>query len=312
MIAKETDLASHPLRVVVVGSNGRLGCEVVAALRDQCEVTGLGREDLDLSSADSIRTALEHLEYDRVVIPAALTAVDYCETHEDEAYAVNAEGPRLIAEISREKGAHVTYVSTDFVFDGTKQGPYSEDDQVNPISVYGASKLRGEELVLREDRANLVVRVSWVFGPGRPAFPEWIIGQAREKSELFLPADKLACPSSSRDLARMLKPLVIGKKGEGASGIFHLCNSGTCSWRDWGQFCLDEAADAGVPLKTRRIGRNLVSDVEAFVAKRPLNSALDTSKYARWTGITPPSWQDALSTHLHKSPLLNEARELAC
>ena len=300
------------MRTVVIGANGRLGCELVVALRDHCEVIGLTRTEMDLADPESIREVLGGLEYDRVLIPAAMTAVDYCESHSEEAYAVNAEAPRVIAEISKKKGAHVTYVSTDFVFDGAKTGPYSEEDQVNPISVYGASKLRGEEHVLNADRANLVVRVSWVFGPGRPAFPEWIIGQAREKSELFLPGDKTASPSSSRDLAQMIKPLVLGNDGGPASGIFHLCNSGICTWRDWGQFCLDEAIEAGVPLKVREIQSNRVSDITAFLAKRPLNSSLETSKYTEWTGIKPPSWQDSLSTHLIKSPVLSESRELAC
>ncbi|MEP4078166.1 dTDP-4-dehydrorhamnose reductase [Haloferula sp.] len=312
MITTEADMSGRPMRTVVIGSNGRLGCELLAAFRDHGEVIGLARADMDLSDPESINRVLGGLEYDRVLISAALTAVDYCESNSDEAYAVNAEAPRIIAEISKKKGAHVTYVSTDFVFDGTQTGPYSEYDQANPISVYGASKLRGEEHVMNTDRANLVVRVSWVFGPGRPAFPEWIIGQALEKSDLFLPGDKIASPSSSRDLARMIKLLVTGREGEPASDIFHLCNTGICTWRDWGQFCLEEAIEAGVPLKAREIKPNLVSDVAAFIAKRPLNSALATSKYEAWTGVKPPSWQESLSSHLYKSPLLNESRELAC
>jgi len=304
-------MPNRPMKTVVIGSGGRLGCELVVALRDQCEVIGLARADMNLAFPDSIREVLGAIDYDRVVIPAALTAVDYCESHSEEAYAVNAEAPRIIAEISKDKGAHVTYVSTDFVFDGTKSGPYSENDRVNPISVYGASKLRGEEHVLSADRGNLVVRVSWVFGPGRPAFPEWIVEQALVKSELSLPGDKTGSPSSSRDLARMIKPLVRGKDGMPASGIFHLCNSGICTWRDWGQFCLDEAFESGVALKVRSIDENRVSDISAFVAKRPLNSALDTAKYTEWTGIKPPTWQDSLSTHLFKCPELNKSRELA-
>jgi dTDP-4-dehydrorhamnose reductase len=237
-------------------------------------------------------------EFRRVLLTAALTAVDYCEGHEDEAFAVNGIAPRVVAGICRDKGAHLTYFSTDMVFDGLREGLYTEEDVARPLSVYGASKLAGEEAVLGVSAANLVVRVSWLYGPGRPAFPEWIIGRAREASEVVLPADKVGSPTFSIDVAGLLEPLLAPTGGTVASGIVHLCNTGVCTWQEWGQFCIDTAREAGVPLKATRVGANSLADIPTFVARRPANSAMDTAKYTRLTGVTPRDWRTAQREHL--------------
>jgi dTDP-4-dehydrorhamnose reductase len=285
-------------RVVVVGSDGRLGRSLVEVLQQRYTVVGLGRKALDLASGESIKRILDPLDYDCLFLTGALTAVDYCESHQNESFATNADGPGLIADISAGKGAHVTYISTDMVFDGTKSGPYLETDKPNPVSVYGASKLEGEQRVLRASAANLVVRVSWVFGPGRPAFPEWIIGQACANKELTLPGDKTACPTYTSDMIDWLDALVSGPPDGPASGIYHLCNSEPCSWRDWGQFCIESARKAGLPVIAREISPVPVDSVAAFVAKRPLNSALDTTKFQQLTGIRPRSWREAIRDHV--------------
>lgn len=293
-------------RVVVVGSDGRLGRSLVEALEPRHSVIGLGRKALDLGSPGSIAGALEPLDYEHLFLTGALTAVDYCETHENEASEVNAAGPGRIAEISAAKGAHMTYISTDLVFDGLKHEPYLETDDVNPISVYGASKLEGERRVLAASSSNLVARVSWVFGPGRPAFPEWIIQQACARAELTLPGNKTGCPTYTMDLIGWLEALTLGRPDGPASGIHHLCNSGSCTWRDWGQFCIDTARDAGFPVIAREIEGIPVDSVAAFVAKRPVNSTLDTGKFTRLTGIRPRSWREALREHVMQNIRLPE------
>jgi dTDP-4-dehydrorhamnose reductase len=285
-------------RVLVVGAGGRLGRSLVEVLRQRHAVVGLGRKELDLASADSIARTLEPLDYDFLFLTGALTGVDYCETHEAEAFAVNADGPGRIAEISARKGAHVTYLSTDMVFDGSKVEPYQESDQTEPISVYGASKLAGERRVLAASPDGLVARVSWVFGPGRPAFPEWIINQACANSNLTLPGNKIGCPTYTLDLIEWLEALVLGRVAGPASGVFHLCNSEPCTWRDWGQFCMDAAREAGLPVIAEEIEGIPVDSVAAFVARRPVNSALDTGKFTRLTGIRPRSWRDAIRVHV--------------
>lgn len=301
-----SSFSSHPPgRIVVVGASGRLGGLLVKALAKEHAVTGLSRSQLDLGSVDSISAALEPLDFDHLIIAGALTGVDYCETHEAESFAVNATGPGRIAEISAVKNAHVTYFSTDMVYDGTKAEPYTEADAPHPISVYGASKLRGEQLVLAASAGNLVLRVSWLYGPGRPAFPEWIINKACAESQVTLPGDKTGCSTSTVDLLDLLPPLLFGPHGA-VGGVFNLCNSGPCTWRDWGQFCIDTARTAGLPVLADQIEGVPVNSVPAFVAKRPVNSAMSTAKYNGLTGIAPRSWQEANREFLLRSELFSK------
>jgi dTDP-4-dehydrorhamnose reductase len=287
--------------LVIVGAAGRLGAALLEQYSRNHRVIGLTRKELDLADAESIRRALEPLEYDRLILPGALTAVDYCEDHEDEAFVINADGPKLIAEISAEKGAHVTYISTDFVFDGLSTHAYSEEMVARPLSVYGASKLEGEEAVLGVSKDNLVARVSWLYGSGKPAFPEWIIQQALKQSELALPEEKMGIPTYTEDVIDYLRVLIGLDGGMPAGGIFHLSNSGQCTWQDWGQFCIDQAVAAGLPLKTQTISGNCLEDIVAFAAQRPINSILSTEKFTRQTGIVPRSWQDAMKEHFAKT-----------
>jgi dTDP-4-dehydrorhamnose reductase len=289
-------------RIVVVGAGGRLGSSLARFLEVDSEVVGFDRKQLDLASNESIEAALGGLEYDHLVLTGALTAVDYCETHSDEAYAVNAAGPGRIATISAEKGAHVTYISTDMVFGGSKEEPYLETDAPDPISVYGASKLEGEAQVLKASESNLVARVSWVYGPGRPAFPEWIIDRACADPKLTLPGDKVCCPTYTLDLIEWITALLFGRNDGPAAGVFHLCNSNPCSWRDWGQFCIDTAREAGFPVKAGEIEGVPVDSVPAFVAKRPVNSAMNTEKFTALTGVRPRDWREALRDFVIQSP----------
>lgn len=299
-------------RIVIVGAAGRLGQALQRRFARDAEVIGLARPDIDLSSPRSIRAALEPLAFDRLLLPAAMTAVDACESDPEQAFAINAEAPGMIASICAEKGAHLTCFSTDFVFDGAKDSPYSEDDIPRPLGVYGASKLKGEELVLSADPAHLIVRVSWLYGPDRPAFPEWIVDKACSEGELALPADKTGCTSLSSDLADLLAPLLDLGGDIPAAGIFHLCNGGSTTWVDWGQACLDFAREVGVPVRVSRIAPNTLADIPAFVAKRPPNSALDTTKYTALTGVTPRPWRDALRGHVSSDAFLSRYRAAAC
>ncbi len=302
----------RPPRIVIIGAAGRLGQALEARFSRDASVVGLARQQIDLTSPGSIKDALEPLDFDHLILPAAMTAVDPCETNADQAYAVNAEAPGFIARICAAKKAHVTHFSTDFVFDGGKQGAYTEDDVPRPLGIYGDSKLAGERAVLDASPHNLVIRVSWLYGLGKPAFPEWIVDQACAREELSLPVDKTGSPASSADVADLLVPLLFGSSGEPASGIFHLCNSGSCTHREWGEACLDLAAETGAPLKTRGISANTLADIRAFVAKRPPNSAMSTAKYTAFTGITPRPWQEALREHFATSPTLRKYQAVPC
>lgn len=290
--------ASDQKKVVIIGSGGRLGRCLLDHLSNQYQVTSFDRHQMDLSSPDSIESGLRSIDYDHVFITGALTAVDYCETHSSEAEAINADAPARIAKISRDKNSHVTYISTDMVFDGSKREAYVETDTASPISVYGLSKLHGEDEVLSASDQNLVVRVSWVFGPTRPAFPEWIIRQACLERELTLPSEKICCPTFTPDLVDWIESLALHPSRPPASGIFHLCNPDPCSWRDWGQNCIDAARAAGLPIQAGEIRGGTLDNVESFIAKRPVNSAMNTDKFTAHTQITPRRWPGALSDFL--------------
>ena len=301
-----------PPRIVIVGAAGRLGQALADRFSHAAEVIEMTRQEIDLSEPDTIDSALEPLAFDFLILPAAMTAVDPCETHPDDAYAINAEGPKRIAEICAAKGAHMTYVSTDFVFDGNKQGAYLESDPVHPVSVYGDSKLKGEEHVLAASPKHLVVRVSWLYGPGKAAFPEWIVDKGCSEPELSLPTDKTGCPTSSVDAADLLFPLLFGESRLPASGVYHLCNSGSCTWREWGQACLDFAREIGAPVKVETISGNTLADIPAFLAKRPPNSVMDNTKFSSFTGVTPRSWQDALQAHFTSSKTFEKYQSAPC
>jgi dTDP-4-dehydrorhamnose reductase len=277
-------------KLVVVGAGGRLGMAVVEHFSKQFKVIGIDHKRMDLCCPVSIEETLVPMAFDQVIITGALTAVDYCETHSAEAFLVNSEGPARIAEIAAAKKAHVTFISSDMVFDGNKSGLYQETDSADPISVYGASKLAGEAGVLAASAANLVLRVSWVYGPGRVAFPEWIVGKACAEERISLPSDKISCPTYTCDLAKWMNLLVSPEEGGAASGIYHLCNNGPCTWQEWGQVCIDAAREAGFPILADEITGIPVDSVEAFAAKRPVNSAMSTEKFTSCTGVVPQDW----------------------
>jgi dTDP-4-dehydrorhamnose reductase len=152
-------------KLLIVGAGGRLGAALLRQYRRSEEVTGLTRQQLDLADTTKVRDTLGALDFDILINCAAQTNVDRCETHPEEAFQLNAEAPRVLAEVCTHKAAKLVHISTDYVFDGEKREPYTEDDAAEPISVYGESKRAGEQRVLEVSERHLVVRVSWVFGP---------------------------------------------------------------------------------------------------------------------------------------------------
>jgi dTDP-4-dehydrorhamnose reductase len=268
-----------------------LGAALLRAYRDQFQVVGFNHAQLELGDEKQLRDHLSPLDFDVLINCAAQTNVDRCETHRDEAFRLNVEAPRVLAEISREKGARLIHISTDYVFDGRKTEPYLEEDPAEPISVYGESKREGEKLVLAAGGSHLVVRTSWVFGPDRPSFIDGVLKNAREKNYVEAVADKFSTPTYTRDFTEMLRPLI--DKAD-VSGILHLTNVGSCSWQEYAQWALDCAHDAGIPLKTRTVDAILLKDMKNFIAKRPIYSVLSTEKYQRVTEKSPRDWRDAV------------------
>ena len=284
------------MTTVIVGSGGRLGAALArewAARGD--EITGFNHQTLDLGDASAIHAALDSLNFDALVNCAALTHVDYCESHEEEAYRINAGAVADLGEICAAKNARMIHISTDYVFDGEKRTPYLEEDEAQPLGIYAASKLAGENALLEKYPQHLSARVSWVFGPDRPSFVDQILKRATETDALGAIADKIAVPTYTLDIAEWLHPFLRDVR-EG--GLLHLCNGGECTWQQYGQFALDVAAAAGVALKGRTVAAQKMSDIAAFIARRPVYTVMSTAKLTRLTGLQPRTWQDAVEDYV--------------
>ena len=282
------------MKIMILGTAGRLGAAIAREFKDY-DVTGFNREQLDLSDLDGLRTKLDPLNFDVLINAAGFTNVDVCETERDRAFRINAEAPGVLAEICNEKDAKLIHFSTDYVFDGEKRAPYTEEDLANPISAYGESKLAGEKNVLAVEDGHLVARVSWVFGPDRPSFIDAMIKRAQQDEKIDAVSDKFSTPTYTHDIARML-PLFFDRAVEG--GILHFANAGKCSWQEYAQWVLDCCRDAGISLKGRTVGALTLNDMTNWVARRPVYSVLSTAKYTQLTGTPPRAWREAVADYI--------------
>lgn len=285
------------LRIVIVGSGGRLGAALLREWRARGdEVIGFNHATLDIGDGEAVRRALEPLQFDVLVNCAAQTNVDRCETHADEAFLLNAAAPEALGQVCAGKRARCVHISTDYVFDGAATTPYTEKDPARPISTYGASKREGEERVLAAtDGLALVVRVSWVFGPDRPSFVDGIVKRAIEQEHVDAIADKVAVPTYTLDAAQLLRPL-LGEKS--ATGLLHLCNGGECTWQEYGQHALDCARRAGAAVKATTVAPLKMSELKAFIARRPPYTAMSTENLRGITGTTPRPWEAAVEEYV--------------
>jgi len=286
------------MKIVVVGSGGRLGAALTRTYCQKFDLIAFDRSNLDLSSSQQIRRKLHPLDFDILVNAAAFTNVDLSETEREQAFQVNAEAPKILAEICSEKKAKLIHFSTDYVFDGEKRKPYTEEDPAKPISVYGESKRAGEINVLALKDRHLVIRVSWVFGPERPSFVDAMIKRAREAEQIDAVSDKLSTPTYTGDIVDML-PRFFELDVEG--GVLHFANAGECSWQEYAQHALDCCHSSGVPLKARKVWAMKLSDMKNWVAKRPVYSVLSTAKYQALTGTTARPWRDAVADYIDRS-----------
>ena len=284
------------MKIVIIGSGGRLGAALTGEYRDKFDVVGFNHAQLDLTNFEQVREKVPALDFDVLINCAAFTNVDLCETQRDLAFQINAEAPRVLGEICRDKKAKLIHFSTDYVFDGEKREPYTEDDVAKPISFYGESKREGEKLVLQTQDRHLVVRVSWVFGPDRPSFVDGVIKRARENEHVEAIADKFSTPTYTRDIAQVLPQFFEND----VSGLLHFANAGECSWQEYAQFSLDCCRSLGIPLKAKTVGALKLSDMKNWIARRPIYSVLSTTKYIAITGTTPRGWRDAVGDYVRE------------
>ena len=280
------------MRVAVVGATGQLGSALVWALeRAQVQAVGLGHDQVEVTSPGSVTAVLEEVRPDVVVNTAAFHRVDECEHEPGRAFDVNTLGALHVARACRAVGARCVYVSTDYVFDGGKPEPYTEEDAPDPINVYGTSKLAGEHLVRQTCPDSLVVRVASLFG-GRGArgkgtnFVLTVLERARRGERLRVVNDIQMSPTYTADAAEAIVQLV----ERGAFGVFHVVNEGRCTWYEFARKIV-ELSGLGTPVEP------VSRDAFPTSARRPRNSALATERLAR-SGIRLRPWTDALSDYL--------------
>jgi len=275
------------MKAIVVGASGLLGKALMREWTGD-EVVGLSSRDVDIRNANQVQEVLEKTRPDWIVLAAAYTNVDDCESHPDLALAVNRDGPVNVAQAAKRIGAKLLFISSDYVFDGKKTSPYEAGDARNPQSVYGRSKAEAEIRLLELLPECCVARTSWLFGTGGKCFPDTILKLAATRPALDVVDDQRGCPTYSVDLSRA----IIGLCRNRASGIVHVTNSGDCSWFEFAREIVNRA---GLPTQVRPVS----SQQMARPAPRPAYSVL-SSKSLQQYGITLPTWQDALQRYLQE------------
>ena len=273
------------MRATIFGATGLLGKALMREWQDD-QVTGLGSKDADLRSESQVCNAVERMRPDWIVLAAAYTDVDGCETNRDLAFQVNCEGAVNVARAAKEFGAKLLFLSTDYVFDGGSTMPYKASDPRAPKSVYGASKAEAEVKLLEVMTAICIVRTSWVFGVVGKCFPETILKLAATRPQLDVVTDQRGCPTYTVDLARAIIQLC----RKDASGIVHVTNSGDCTWFEFAQEIV-----AGAGLSTKILPTT--SDKFVRPAERPKYSVLSSKSLEQYQ-VAMPTWQDALHRYL--------------
>jgi dTDP-4-dehydrorhamnose reductase len=276
------------MRILVMGHKGMLGSDLMDVLARDHEVSGVDIAEFDITSAPDCLRVVGEFNPEVIVNAAAYTDVDGCETNREACLAVNAEGVRNIANACKDSGAKIVHYSTDYVFDGTKGEPYLEDDPCRPINTYGASKRKGEELLIETAENHVLIRTAWLYGRQGKNFVKAILAKARDEGMLRVVDDQVGSPTFSFDLAQATKLLV----ERDCRGIYHVTNRGVCSWFQFAQRILEYAQVSGVtvePIKSHELSRK---------AARPVYSVLSNRKFMEATQKTMRPWQVALNDYL--------------
>lgn len=280
------------MRIAVTGKHGQVVTALIERSRQaDVEIVAVGRPELDLADTASIRRTLAAIKPDAIVSAAAYTAVDKAESEEAAAFAINAEGPAAIAGVAEDLGIPVVHLSTDYVFPGDKRGVYVETDATGPVSVYGRSKLAGEEAIAAATANHAILRTAWVYSPYGANFVKTMLRLAETRNALNVVADQQGTPTSALDIADAV--IAIAKRlandpDETLRGVFHMTGSGEATWADFA-----EAIFARLEQKTGKtvtIGRITTKDYPT-PAKRPANSRLSNDKLKQAYGIVLPDWR---------------------
>ncbi len=282
--------------IIITGSGGMLGADLVKYLENKYKVIPLTRKDSDIRDGKKVLELFQKYRPWLVIHSAGFTDVEACEKDEKKAYSVNAQGAAVVARAARLTDTILVYISSDYVFSGKKKTPYSEKDRVYPLNVYGRSKLEGEKLVRKLLKRHIIIRTSWLFGKARKNFIDNILAWAKENKGLRIISDKYACPTYTLDLAKAIARLIRlidkGHKAQELYGTYNLVNSGYCSWLEYARFILKTAGLNGIKIAPITMAQ------AGWTARRPAFSALDNSKFSRLTGHHIRPWQEAVKEYI--------------
>ena len=281
------------MRVLVTGRTGQLaGSLLEAGAGKGCDIVAVGRPALDLADRASLDDAIARFQPDAVVNAAAYTAVDAAETEPERAYAINAAGAGHVAEACARREIPVIHISTDYVFDGAKPGPYGEDGPASPLGVYGLSKLRGEQRVAAANWRHVILRTSWLFSPFGANFVKTMLRLATTRSEIGVVDDQVGCPTYAPHLAECILAVAARVTGEPAKrdafGVYHAAGGGAASWCEFAREVFRCSSELGGPAAT---AKPIPTADYPLPARRPANSRLDCSKLAREFGLALPPWR---------------------
>jgi dTDP-4-dehydrorhamnose reductase len=284
-------------RILLLGSSGQLGITLLSDLKKDFDVHSLSRPQLNLSKKDELIKIIEQSEPEILINACAFTDVDEAEKQPEKAFKVNSELPFLLAEISKNTGCLLVHYSTDFVFNGEKKEPYTEEDLCEPINSYGNSKRQGELSILESGCRNLILRTSWIFSPYRKNFLLTILELASRQDQLRIVNDQIGCPTSTyliSDVTRELLSKFLRDK-DFELGLYHLASKGKTSWFEFTQEIIKLAKKINLRIK---LSENdiipILSEQYPLPAKRPRNSVLDTSKISNILDESLLTWQSCL------------------
>ena len=287
-----------PLKILLTGKHGQVGFELQRSLAPLGEIVAVDQAECDLSDAEAIRKLVRDVCPDVIVNPAAYTAVDKAESDQERAAAVNAVAPGVFGEEAAKLGAFVIHYSTDYVFDGTKQGAYVEDDTTNPQSVYGRTKRDGELALVKSNPRHLILRTSWVVGAHGGNFAKTMLKLAADRDSLNVVADQWGAPTSAALLADIAAHLVRQQHNNPEAfpyGTYHCVAGGETNWCDYARYVIGAAIAACKAMKaTPESIRPITTADYPTPAQRPANSRLDTTKFRTTFGLELPHWQQGL------------------
>jgi dTDP-4-dehydrorhamnose reductase len=293
------------MRILLTGTSGQVGGALLPLLRRSQEVLAPKRAEFDLCHPPALAAALDRLEVDLIINPAAYTAVDRAEDEPELAFRINAEAPAELARWAVRHNVPLIHFSTDYVFDGSGETPWREEDRCRPLSSYGRSKWEGEKAIQASGAPQLIIRTSWVYAAQGTNFLRTMNRLARERDERRVVADQFGAPTSARSiaetvaiiLARSASAAGLAEDFAAAQGLVHLANSGSTSWHGFASAIVEGLKARGQPVKGSAVHAITTKDFPTK-AVRPANSRLDLSRLRQVFGVTTPSWQQALRREL--------------